>query len=730
MSDLDRLAELYGVTPHYFDVFGNRKDTGEGTKRALLAAMGVACGDEAAVSASLRRAEERPWRRPLPPVHVATLGETVVVPVTLTAGSGAAPLTWRVRQEDGTEHTGSVAVADLPLLASLIVDDESREHRALTLPGDLLPAGYHRLGVEGAVAPRSGSDGTASLIVAPARGLTVDEALPDRRLWGIGLQLYSLRGRSDWGVGDFDDLGQFAELAAGLGAGLVGLNPLHALFPADPNHYGPYSPSSRQFMAVLTIDPEAVPEFAQSAEAQAIVGAERFQADLLACRAAELVDYPAVSRLKMPVLAALHRSFRALAGAQPDHPRVAAFRAFQAEMGPALHDHAVFEALHEHFLAQDGGRWMWTAWPEPCRDPRTPEVARFAAENAERVEFFSYLQWEADRQLAVAAERGRRAGLALGFYRDLAVAVNPGGASTWATPEVFVRGASVGAPPDTYNMKGQNWGLAPLSPHGLVEAAYVPFVDMVRANMRHAGALRIDHAMALKQLFWIPEDADGAYVRYPLADLLRIIALESQRNRAIVIGEDLGTVPEGFSETINAAGILSYRVLYFEREPDGRFRRPADYPADAMVTVTTHDLPSFRGFWEGHDQVWRSRLDLYPTPALHERELWERGVDRWRLLQALRLEGLCPDSYPTDDGSQPWSWELTLAAHRFLARTPNPLVMVQIEDALADREQPNLPGTTVQHPNWRRRLPVPVEELGSEPHLGAVAVALCDERPG
>lgn len=732
MSDLDRLAERVGIEPFYHDIWGNRRETSRETQVALISAMGLDVGSDDAVSGSLQMVEARPWRRLLPPVLVVDDGNAVAVPVSLPAGREAATLSWTLAEEGGATRSGEAGVGSLPVSADATINGHRYERRTLALP-EGLPLGYHTLDV--AVRPGDGGEpltGVLRLIVAPERCVTPQDVVPGGRTWGIGVQVYALKSASDWGMGDFGSLAAFAETAGHLGAGLVGLNPLHALFPADPHHYGPYSPSSRSFLNVLYIDVAAVPDLADAPEAQAAIAAEPFQNALAAARAAELVDYPAVARLKLPVLEALHAAFRAhhLGGDGPT-ARGVAFRAFLAEMGEALQRHALFDALHEHFYSTDAGCWSWQAWPEGYRSPEGPAVAAFAAEHAARIEFFAYLQWEADRQLAAAAARGREAGLAIGFYRDLAVAGHPGGAAAWADPDVLVQGANVGAPPDQFNLKGQNWGLAPFSPVALREAAYEPFVRMVRANMRHAGALRIDHVMALKHLFWIPANgADGAYVEYPFADLLRIIALESRRQRCIVIGEDLGTVPEGFRPAMQAAGILSYRVLYFERGSDGGFLPPAAYPADAMVTITTHDLATFRGFWAGRDLEWRRDLDLYPSREAQEKDVWDRGIDRWRLLQALSREGLRPTSYPTDDGAQPYSRDLVEAAHRYLAATAGRIVMVQIEDALGELEQPNLPGTVEQHPNWRRRLGLSVEEIAADSGVRALAAAVAAARSG
>ncbi len=570
-----------------------------------------------------------------------------------------------------------------------------------------------------------------SLILAPDRCLLPEEVGTGGRGWGLGVQLYGVRSAGNWGMGDFTDLAELGERAAAWGAGTVGLNPLHALFPADPNHFSPYSPSHRAFLDILYIDVVAVPELAECPEARDLIGSPGFQRALAQARAQELVDYQAVSALKRPVLERLFTAFQVghLEPAAEDptaaSPRVQAFRAFQAEMGPELTRFAVFEALHEHFFGSDPLRWSWQHWPEAYRDPTSPEVAAFAATYADRVTFFQYLQWQADEQLGAAASRARAAGLRLGFYRDLAVAVEPGGAAAWGAQTVMATAARVGAPPDQFNLHGQDWGLAPMSPLGLYEAAYRPLISVLRANMRHAGVLRIDHVMALQHLYWIPPQGGiGAYMAYPFADLTRLVALESHRNRCAVIGEDLGTVPEGFRPAMQRAGILSCRVFYFERGHDGAFLPPEAYPGSALVTATTHDLATLKGFWQGVDLEWRIRLGLYPSPEMQQHEVTARDHDRWRMLHALDRAGLLPEPLRPHHGLPAFCDDLTVAVYRYLAASPSKLLMVQIEDLLGEAEQPNLPGTTIQHPNWRRRHMLGLDQLPRIPVITRLVEAL------
>ncbi|MEI6557797.1 MAG: 4-alpha-glucanotransferase [Rhodospirillaceae bacterium] len=711
-SDLDRLAELVGIEPFFFDIWGNRTDVRPEAKRALITALGYGADSDAEIADSLHEIETAPWRRLAPPVLVVGADEDILLPLTVFDSELDRPAHWTMVEETGAVHEGEGRLAELVLGGMALLKGVAM--RRLMLPLPLRPPlGYHSLTV------RQGQrEARLSLIVAPERCLTADDLVTGGRTWGLGVQLYGVRSAGNWGMGDFTDLAGLGELAGRRGAGVVGLNPLHALFAADPHHYSPYSPSHRGFLNVFYIDPVAVPELAECPEARDLIGSPAFQRALAGARASELVDYPAVAALKRPVLERLFRAFQTLhlepAEAEEPSARATAFRAFQAEGGEEMYRFALFEALHEHFFGSDFTRWNWQDWPAAYRDPASPEVAAFAAAYPDRVSFFQYLQWLADQQLGDAAAKARGAGLAVGFYRDLAVAVSPGGATAWAEPLAIALGARIGCPPDQFNLKGQNWGLAPFSPIGLVETAYRPFIAVLRANMRHAGMLRIDHVMALQHLYWIPPDGGiGGYLSYPFRDLVRLVALESHRNRCIVIGEDLGTVPEGFRPAMEQAGILSCRVFYFERGHDGGFLPPGAYPASALVTATTHDLATLAGFWQGRDLAWRSRLGLYPSAEIRDGEARSRDHDRWRLLDALAAAGVLPDRLHPRHGRIPaLDDDLAAAIYRFLARSPAQVLMVQIEDLLLDPEQPNLPGTVAEHPNWRRRLALALDQIG------------------
>jgi 4-alpha-glucanotransferase len=536
-------------------------------------------------------------------------------------------------------------------------------------------------------------------------------------------------------MGDFTDLATLAQVAGSCGASVVGVNPFHALFAAEPLHVSPYSPSSRTQIDYLYIDVTAVPGFAEDDAVRKLMQAAWFGATHWAARSAELVDYGAVAACKRAVLEALFRRFQ-LRELGADGTAKSAlgqeFRDFQRNGGQSLADFAIFEALHQHFTRQTR-EFSWHSWPAPMRNPRSAKVAGFAAAHRDRIEFFQFLQWEADRQLAAAAAAGRQAGLSIGLYRDLAVGADPNGAEAWADQELVAPGASIGAPPDALSRGGQNWGLAPVNPLVLRRQGFAPFVASLRANMRHAGILRIDHVMSLSRLYWVPSGMEaraGAYVNYPFEDLLRIVALESRRHACAVVGEDLGTVPVGFRDTMRSANLLSYRVLVFERQQDGEFLPPARYPALAAASAATHDIATLKGFWLGRDIAWRRGLGLYPDVKAKESEAAERSRDRRLLLAALVREGLLASEdlakYLPEHGEPVYSTELSDATLTYLARSRARLMLVQLEDVLAETEQANLPATTDEHPNWRRRLSCDLEDIIDGGVLSRVA-ALIEE---
>lgn len=727
---LDQLCERYHITPEYQDIWGNRQPTVPQTQHALLAAMGVPTETEAAMQQALAQAEAADWRRFLPPVQVIDeSGDAIRIQLGVTTGQASRRFSWTVVQEDGQRHSGEFCPAELELRGEQTVEGETWQHRMLVLPG-VAAIGYHRLELHRLEQPDS-PPATMSLVVAPRSCYQPEAVRNGGRVWGPAIQLYALRSARNWGIGDFTDLVRLLEFSARAGAALVGLSPLHAPFPHNPAHASPYSPSSRLFLNSLYLDVEAVSDFAESADARQRVGEESFQAQLRALRAAELVDYVGVSKAKMDILETLYQHFRRQhldAGSE----RAAAFRRFQAEQGEALRRHALCEALQAWLHGQDAAAWGWPAWPESYRQPQSEAVAAFAAEQGERVEFFEYLQWQAHEQLQAAGSRSQQLGLGVGLYQDLAVGVDVGGTEVWSNQDLYALNARIGSPPDDFNLNGQDWGLPPWRPERLREQAYAPFIATLRQNMRTAGALRIDHVMALMRLFWVPPaelPKTGSYVLYPFHDLLGILALESQRNRCMVIGEDLGTVPDEVRQALHPMGVLTYRLLYFEKTANGDFKAPQDFAHQALVAVTTHDLPTLAGYWRGADLELREQLGLFPSAEPRAQQVVARAQDCARLLVALEQEGLLPEGVSVQLVATPeMTPQLAVAIHRYLARCPAQVMVVQLEDMLGQAEQVNLAGTTDQYPNWRRKLGLDLELWSEDQRVLAFVSALREER--
>lgn len=724
---LNRLSALAGIEEGWVDFFGQYRLVSADTKRAFLAAMGVKVADGDQVAASLAALEARPWRRRLDPVLVTPEGAgPPAITVTLPADRAEAPLAWRVIEENGTLHTGQWTLESATVMGERILDGVHLRRYALPLPGTPLP-GIHRLHI----AMDTDEAAAMTLIVTPRHAYLPPSMQDGRRLWGYATQLYALRNDRNWGIGDFSDLAALAGAAARQGAAAIGVNPLHALFAARPERFSPYSPSSRKFLNIAYIDVEAVPDFQDSATARRAFAAPAFQAQLAAVQKADLVDYQSLARLKRVVLEFCWTSFRTGHLAEGDSDRGAAFRLFRQEGGRDLRKLAVFEALQAHFLAIDPGLGFWRLWPAEYGDPEGEAVRTFAAQQAERIDFHIYLQWLADGQLKAAQAACAGAGMPVGIYRDLGVGIADDGAEAWANQSLLCLGVSIGAPPDPLNLAGQDWGLVPFNPLALQDAAYLPFLEVLEANMRHAGAMRLDHAMSLQRLYWVPQGAradQGAYVRYPVDELFGLVALASRRCNCLVIGEDLGTVPEGFRQRMADRDILGYRLLVFEKDA-GRLRPPDQFPARTLVGFGTHDLPSLAGWWAATDVEARRRLALYPEPAMGEAEAGQRLQDRSWLVEALSAAGLIEADFPTSPDIAPDRLEqLAVAVHAYLARTPSMLLMVQFEDLLDLSLQMNLPGTTDQHPNWRVRYPMATAAMLADRRLLAIAERLSAER--
>ncbi|HJR21869.1 MAG TPA: malto-oligosyltrehalose synthase [Dongiaceae bacterium] len=671
---LDQVCEQLGILPRYRDHAGAVREVPEATLRSLVQCLNVTATD-----------------RVLPPVVVWREGDGAVeVPLGRTGDA----LRWTLDGEGRSRAGMTDRDADRLIIA------------------DSLPLGYYQLKLHSGDAPI----GSCTLIAAAAQAYLPPLLRGGGRLWGLATQLFALRSARNWGIGDFTDLSDLIRHASAQGVAAVGLTPLHALFFGEPDRCSPYSPSSRSFLNVLYLDPEAMPEFASCDEARALRAEPAFDRELQRLRADPRVNYAGVADCKRRMFDLLYRHFQEGRLSRGDECAVA-FDRFRRERGGRLRQFATFEALREHF-AVAGANLPWPGWPEPFRDPDSPAVADFVARHEDRVTFFEYLQWHAHRQLLRCQRTAQQTGMPIGVYLDIAVGVDRDSAEAWWSQDYLVGGWSIGAPPDNWNLKGQSWGAPPPNATRMRETAYAAIRECLDANMRYAGAIRIDHILGFMRMFWVPEAAnaaDGAYIRYPLRELLSILALESQRHRCLVIGEDLGTVPDGLHEAMQEAAILSYRLLYFEHDANGSFRKPENWPQQALVAPSTHDLSTLPAYWHGADLALRSKLDLYPSPEVAEAERRRRAVDKRQLAAALAAEGLPASA----DGDAPVE-----AIYRFLARTSSCLLMVQPEDLLGIVEPQNVPGTTSEHPNWRRKLPVGAEEFFAEASIARVVESI------
>ena len=723
---IERLARARGIGDAYHSYKGELKHFSLETKAAILRAMHCRLGDAAGIEAQIAESEALHPSGLLGDVAVSRVGARHVR-VNTPAIDQDALLRWRVVLEQGAERGGEVRAWSLPERGSYQREGRWYMLRDLPLPEDL-PPGYHRLEIDLEFSGRE----SCPLIVAPDHAHEPAELAGSGKVWGVAAQIYTLRSDDNWGIGDFTDLAELLRLSAAAGAGFVGVSPLHALFPSDPSLYSPYSASSRHALNVMFIDVNAVPDVRASERARALAETRVFKAKLAQVRAASQVDYAGVAALKLPVLEAGYRLFREI-HLDTHTPRASQFRDFLAEHGEPLRLHALFDALDRHFRKTLGSNAGWQNWPKEYHDPRGDAVQRFAREHTDDVDFFAYLQWLAADQLGAVRRLARELGLGVGLYGDYAVGVNASGSETWSDQTLYCMGAAIGAPPDPLGVAGQEWGIPPQDPRQLRRTAYAPFAALVRASMRNCGALRLDHVMALFRQWWVPrgyKSVDGGYVHYPLDDLLGVVALESHRNHCLVVGEDLGVVPDEIRRALPQFGVYHYKVVMFEQR-EGEFVAPADYVRPALATVTTHDLPTLNGWWTGHDiDLWQ-KLGFYADESVGVAARAERDREKQRLLRALNREGLWPaasDDASASQPSTPYSAELSRAIHVYLGRSNAALVTVQLEDMIGMREPVNIPGTSSEYSNWTRRIPLSAREIFARDDVRALASAISASR--
>nr|WP_315846135.1 4-alpha-glucanotransferase [uncultured Achromobacter sp.] len=697
---LSALAAEAGIAEDWTGADRRPRRVSPDTLRALLDAMDLPAGSDADIRDSRQRLSAASAQNHLPAMLIALPSEAVPLPA----------------------DCAGTCQMQAPSQAPLSTRTAPGPDGAPTLRAPATP-GYYALSTPG---------GDTTLAVSPRRAPTIDElsGVKGARAWGLAVQLYSLRRPSSdltqatHGFGDFGALRDLAVAAGAAGADALAISPVHAMFAADPAQCSPYSPSSRLFLNTLYADPAGV--LGEGAVRAALAGMD--QTRLRALDARPLIDWPAAATLRHQLLRRLHAGFPADATAA--HRQ--AYDAYRDAAGPDLRDHALFESLHADQTQAHGAPLAWTDWPAGLRDPRSADTRRYADGHAEDIDAHMFGQWLASASLARAQQAARDAGMRVGLLADLAVGGSPAGSHAWSRQADLMSRTSVGAPPDLHNPLGQGWGLTALSPAALRESGYSAFLAMLRASLAHAGGVRIDHILGMARMWLIPDGArpqDGAYLRYPLAQLLRLTALEAWLHGALVVGENLGTVPEGFDAQLEDHGLLGMNVLWFMRAADpapqeasdpagdalpeaaspAAFLAPNDWPAHAVAMTTTHDLPTLEGWWHAQDILWRSRLQLLGPDQDEAAMRAARLEDRAALWRTVQSTSSTAARQPTP--REPPGAELL----GFVASTPCPLMLVALEDLTGQLDQPNLPGTIADHPNWRQRVPLSVADCLNAP---------------
>jgi 4-alpha-glucanotransferase len=715
--ELTAAAEAWGIETEYWDVWGQQHHATAQVKQSILASLGVdAATDESLTQALQERAAEE-WRRPLEATIVISTGHKPhEIALSLPLERANDDAVFELRLESGESQRIPISLSKIPVAKEATLHGQRYVRKQVELP-DNIPLGYHQLVLR-----------TAHLESAPSHFIVCPSCayqppwLASGRAAGIAISLYGVRSPRNWGCGDVTDLKAVIDWAVDeAGAGFISLNPLHNIPNRQPYNTSPYLPNTVFYRNPIYLDLEQMEDFRSCPLALKLLNSPGVRRELSALRSTEFVEYERVYKLKVRFLKLVFRNF--LSQRKRNTERARQFREYIDREGDLLDRFAIHSALDEAIHKEHPDIWNWPAWPEHYQDPESAETRAFARKHWRGVLYYKYVQWQLDLQLAAAQDHACRRGLRVGLYHDLALAVDRYGADLWAHRGFFITGARVGAPPDIFSPKGQDWAFPPPNSQRHYLDGYRLFAESIRKNCRHGGALRIDHVMRFFRLFWIPDGmqaVDGTYVRDRSEDLLCILALESVRRKVLVVGEDLGTVPDEIRESLHRFGVLSYRLLYFEKYPDGRFMPPQEYARDALVSVTTHDLPTIAGFWLGRDITARRDAGLLPDEATFNRMVEERIAEKQRMLDVLIGLHLLPDGFPRDARQLP---ELTGELHNaivgFLAATPSKLMVLNQEDLLKESEQQNLPGSTAEYPNWRRKMKCTVDELWGSPDIQA-----------
>ena len=704
---LDRASSWYGIDAGFWDIFGTRHTTSVAAKQSILRALGVAADTTHSLQESLTALERGEWETLLPPAVVVVEGREIELPLHAPAEDSDDQARFVVTTESGERHEFAQAIVELPVDGTAVLDGRTWLRRTVTLPLRL-PLGYHEI-----TATLGSRTAATRYIVTPERAYMSPHLARGGRAAGIAVSLYGVRSATNWGCGDFRDLGAVIDwVSEDLDASFVALNPLHAIHNRRPFNTSPYLPNCIFYQNFLYLDVEGMEDFANSRRAATLRRSAEVVREIEELRASPFVEYERVSALKLRFLKLGFAQF--LRERRKGSARAHAFETFRLREGSLLESFATYCALDEELHRQNPDLWLWTEWPAPYQDPNSSETAAFRKTRWRRVLFYQYLQWQIDLQLAASQQRARDRKLSIGLYHDLALATDRFGSDLWAHRPFYVAGCRVGSPPDDFSPKGQDWAFPPPNALRHRQDGYRLYAESIRKNCRHGGALRIDHVMRLFRLFWIPDGSEasaGAYVRERNEDLVRILALESVRNQVVVVGEDLGTVEPSIRETLARIGIFSYRLFYFEKNERGEFRSYSEYPTQSLVSSTTHDLPTLAGFWVSADIDARLAAGIIDHPTAQAQQE-QRQREKQKMLDVLFRLDLVRPELPRSAADYP---ELTGELHNaivgFLAMTPSQLLAINHEDLTKELHQQNLPGSTWQYPNWGRKMRFTMEQL-------------------
>ena len=721
MIDIQLLADEKGIARQYLDATNKLVVLSDESRKNALEILGYPVDDEKALQAMLDKEKVEPFKSILDPVVVLNDEERQQFYLRVPEVYGDdenATLTVTIKLEDGRTVEKTTPLEQVEIADYQTVQGKTYDIRRYSLITKL-PYGYHECTVKVTSKGKSVKSIVMSLIATPSKVYTPKEIAEGKKVWGISSQLYAVRSKNNWGIGDFADLKQLLLGVAKNGGHFVGLNPMHAGYPAVPDEFvvSPYSPSSRSFVNIVYISVNSVPELAECKEANDLINSEKFQQRLRTLREKEYVDYRGVIEAKLQVLRTIFDNVNVT---DKRSNRGIKFNEFVEDGGQNLLNFATYDALQQHFYNQGIDANTWEKFPTEYQDVNSPFVESWRNEHMQDVLFYCYLQFLAAEQLEDAYKTAKNAGMLIGTYRDLAVGVAKQSCDVWADVEhVFRTKGSVGAPPDPLGPLGQNWGLAPMSPAALKASAYRPMIAMYRANMKSCGAIRIDHAAGLFRL-WITKTCEpastGAYVHYDMHDLLGIIALESNRNKCLVIAEDLGTIPVELTKALRKVGAFSYKIFFDEKAADGGYIAPADYISQAMSALTTHDMPTLVGWWHCYDLDLGLKLGIYTQQEADELRVG-REVSKQRILDSLHGLGSISDTYTRDVKESVMNEELATALQIHMCSGSCSLFSSQVEDWIGITTPVNIPGTNTEYPNWRRKLTSDLEDIFTNQHV-------------